>query len=70
MKLRFDTYTKNVQTATKAFDTLYKYCDELSIDKSGWQEGVINLTGQIDSSNVNVLEQVTANDFNEDATKL
>ena len=71
MKLRFDTYTKNVSAATQAFATLDKYCpSDLSISKSSWQENVVNLSGEIDSQHVTILEEVTINEFNEDADKL
>jgi len=70
MKVRFDTNTKSVEAATQAFATLYKYCPDLRIDKSSWQEDVINLNGEIESQHVTVLEEATINEFNEDADKL
>lgn len=70
MKLRFDTYTKNVGAATQAFSKLHKYANDVTISKSTWQDGVINLSGEVDSTHVSVLEEVTANEFNEDVDKL
>lgn len=70
MKLRFDTYTKNIDAAVGAFKTLTKYCKDINLSKSDWNEGAINLTGEIDSQHVDMLEQATANDFNEDVSQL
>ena len=70
MKVRFDTNTKSVNAAMTAFSALSVYCPELTVNKSTWQSEVYNLHGEIDSRNVQMLEQATENEFNEDVEKL
>ena len=70
MKLRFDTYTKSTDAAINAFKVMAKHCTDVSLSKMDWNNGAINLTGEVDSKHIDVLEQVTANDFKEDVSQL
>jgi len=71
MKIRFDTYTKDVSAAASALASLYAYCPEITVSKDSWREGVLNVTGEIDSSNMSVLEKALPDEtFNEDTDKL
>lgn len=70
MKVRFDTYTKNTDAAINAFKTIAKHCTDVSLSKTDWNNGAINLSGEVDSKHMDVLEQATANDFNEDVSQL
>jgi len=71
MKIKFDTNTKDVGAATAAFSSLYMYCTDLSMSKNSWGEEVINIYGEIESSNTNILESALPDGtFNEDTEKL
>jgi len=71
MKIKFDTYTKDVAAAAAAFSSLYAYCSDLTISKNDWHGGAINVNGEIDSSNMDTLEKaVPDGTFNEDTSKL
>lgn len=71
MKIKFDTYTKDVAAAAAAFSSLYAYCSDLTISKNDWHGGAINVNGEIDSSSMDTLEKAVPDDtFNEDTSKL
>lgn len=71
MKIKFDTYTKDVAAAASAFSSLYTYCSDLTVSKNDWNNGAINVHGEIDSSNMSILEKALPDGtFNEDTDKL
>lgn len=71
MKIKFDTYTKDVAAAASAFSSLYNYCSDLTVSKNDWNNGAINVHGEIDSSHMSILEKALPNEtFNEDTDKL
>lgn len=71
MKIKFDTYTKDVAAAASAFSSLYAYCSDLTVSKNDWNNGAINVHGEIDSSNMSILEKALPDGtFNEDTDKL
>ena len=71
MKIKFDTNTKDVNAATAAFSSLYPYCKDLSMSVSSWNEDIVNVYGEIDSSNMAILEKALPDGtFNEDTDKL
>jgi len=71
MKIRFDTYTKDMGAAASAFAALYNHCTDLTVAKNEWNDGAINVHGDIDSSKASVLEKALPDGtFNEDASKL
>ena len=71
MKIKFDTYTRDVAAAASAFSSLYPYCSDLTISKNEWHDGAINVHGEIDSGNMATLEKALPDGtFNEDTDKL
>jgi hypothetical protein len=71
MKINFDTNTKDVDAATAAFNSLYPYCKDLSMNKSKWEGEYINIYGSIDTENLDILQGALPNGtFNEDTEKL
>jgi len=71
MKIKFDTYTKDVASAAAAFSSLYAYCSDLTISTNDWYDGAINVHGEIDSGNMGILEKALPDvTFNEDTDKL
>ena len=71
MKIKFDTYTKDVAAAAAGFSSLYAYCSYLTISKNDWHDGAINVHGEIDSGNMGTLEKALPDGtFNEDSDKL
>jgi len=74
MKIKFDTYTKDVAAAASAFSSLYPYCKDLTLNKSStisnWGEECLNIYGEIDTTNMNVLESALPDGtFNQDTDK-
>ena len=71
MKIKFDTYTKDVAAATAAYSSLYAYCSDLTLSTNIWDADIINIHGEIDSGNLSILEKaIPDGTFNEDSDKL
>ena len=71
MKVRFDTYTKSAGEALAVFDALSSVTDNLTLSISNWNGKTFNLHGEINSTDVDILEQQCSSDkWNEDASEL
>lgn len=71
MKIRFDTNTKELTAALAAFSALYPYTKELNMSVSSWNEDVINLYGEIDSSHIGTVQNSFPDGtFSEEVDKL
>jgi len=71
MKVRFDTYTKSCEAATKAFLALSTLTDNLNLSISNWNGDAYNLSGEIASRQVAELEvHCGSSKWNEDASEL
>lgn len=75
MKLRFDVYTKNVETAANAFCKLSVHCeDNITLTRNKhWSEKeqyYYNLFGAITADNVKTLTAIMSDDFVDDSDDL
>ena len=75
MKLRFDVYTKDVETAVNAFCKLSVHCeDNITVTRNThWTDKgqyYYNLFGAITSDNVETLTDIMSDDFVDDSDDL
>ena len=75
MKLRFDVYTKNVETAADAFCKLSILCeDNITLTRNKhWTEKenyYYNLFGSVESDNADTLINILSDDFVDDTDDL
>ena len=75
MKLRFDVYTKDVETAANAFCKLSVHCeDSITLTRNKhWTETeryYYNLFGSVTADNVETLTAIMSDDFVDDTDDL
>ena len=71
MKLRFDSYTKNVRKAADVFVTLVEEgVTDLNLYSNDYNQDVFNLTGSIDANVVEYLSELLDENWKEDISEL